>query len=244
VFRAVLPVLERVRCQPFERFGFAREEVHTPSTSSASMVKAWGAAARALGLGAPLVVVRPKDPDGLRPLASVPPAVLAGRKVLAGLTPAEVLFVSGWGLGLQHPEHAVRVLYPSVPELTALLLACVRLARPDHDVAPEVLQTARQLGPRVAEDPSAVENLVAAVEHLSAEGAALDLDRWSRAVDATAARCGALLGGDLQAAARMLEADPLGDGRSTPQELLLQAALFFVSPEGFALRDALQPTAG
>jgi tetratricopeptide (TPR) repeat protein len=239
VFRAVLPVLERVRCQPIERFGFAREEVHTASTSSASMVKAWGQAARALGLAAPLVVVRPKDPEGLRPLASLPPAAVAGRKVLAGLTPAEVLFVAGRGLALHRPEHAVRVLYPSVPELTTLLLACVRLARPDHDVAPEVLQTARQFGPLVAEDLGAVEALVAAVDRLGAEGGALDLDRWSRAVDATAARSGALLGGDLQAAARMLEADPLGDGHPSPQELLLQAALFFVSPEGFALRDAL-----
>ncbi len=89
------------------------------------------------------------------------------------------------------------LFYPTLPELTALVLAAVKVARPELPVpiSPLSVKVRRELVKHTTEAQKTA--LAIAVEQLDARGGKLDLAAWLVGVEYTANRAGLLLAGDL-----------------------------------------------
>ena len=94
---------------------------------------------------------------------------------------------------------------------------------------------------RRARQPVWVAELRGALRRLRERGGAspVDLDRWGRAVDATARRAGLLLSGGIDVAAADLDREPLFAQRQSREKRVSDLLLHSVSEEHFALRKDL-----
>jgi hypothetical protein len=136
-------------------------------------------------------------------------------------------------------EHYVRVLYPTTQELTAVLLAAIKLVKADQELPPEAQQFAQQLGPLVAQDPLAAEGLRKVVRYFLDQGGASNIKRWYQTVELTAVRAGFLMCGDLEIAKKMISLEPGLPGDVSPGEKLKDVIQFSISDNYFTLREAL-----
>jgi hypothetical protein len=136
-------------------------------------------------------------------------------------------------------EHYVRVLFPTTQEITAIMLAAIKLVKPDQDIPADAVQTAQQLAPLVAQDPIANEGLRKVVRIFLEQGGSTNVKKWYQAVELTAARAGFLLSGDLEVARKMLAMEPGLPGDVSPSEKVKDVVLFSISENYFALREAL-----
>jgi tetratricopeptide (TPR) repeat protein len=239
IFAAVLGPLRKAKTRPVAQFGFTQKEQQDPATSSVALVKALASSANALSLPMPWIFVRPSQPGGLGYVPSEPIASFAGSGLLSGLTPQELAFVAAKHMAYYRNEHYVRVLFPTTQELTAIMLAAIKLVKPDQELPPEAQQTAQQLAPLVAQDPIAAEGLRKVVRYFLDQGGSSNIKRWYQTVELTAARAGFLLCGDLEIAKKMLALEPGLPGDVSPSEKLKDVILFSISDSYFALREAL-----
>jgi hypothetical protein len=197
------------------------------------------AVASSLNLPLPQVFVRPQQAGGLGYVPSDPIASVAGQSLLSGLRPEELAFVAAKHMSYYRNEHYVRVLFPTVQELTAILLAAIKLVKADQDVPPEALQTAQQLAPLVNSDPVASEGLRKVVRVFFEQGGASNIKKWYQSVELTAARAGFLVCGDHEVARKMIHMEPGLPGDLSPNEKLKDVVLFSISENYFTLREAL-----
>lgn len=239
IYASIVGPLRNAKVQPLARFGFTAAELHSPATSSVALVKSMGSVASALNLPLPQVFVRPQQPGGLGYVPSDPIASVAGQSLLSGLRPEELSFVAAKHMSYYRNEHYVRVLFPTVQELTAILLAAIKLVKADQEVPPEALHTAQQLAPLVGADPVASEGLRKVVRVFFDQGGASNIKRWYQSVELTAARAGFLVCGDHEVARKMIHMEPGLPGDLSPNEKLKEVILFSISENYFALREAL-----
>ncbi|MEZ4408920.1 MAG: tetratricopeptide repeat protein [Polyangiales bacterium] len=188
IFASILQPLRKAKTQPLANFGFTQAELQNPQTSSVALVKSLASSAQALNLPLPHVFLRPTQQGGLGFVPSEPIASVSGSGLLSGLTPQDLAFVAGKHLAYYRNEHYVRTLFPTTQELTAILLAAIKLVKPDQDVPPEALSTAQQLAPLVAQDPVASEGLRKVVRIFLEQGGQSNIKRWYQSVELTAAR--------------------------------------------------------
>ena len=89
------------------------------------------------------------------------------------------------------------LFYPTLAELTALVLAAVKVARPELPlpISPASVRFRRELAKHTTEAQKVA--LAAAVNLLDARGGKLDLAAWLAGVELTANRAGLLVAGDL-----------------------------------------------
>jgi hypothetical protein len=170
-----------------------------------------------------------------------PPATLAGKTVLLGRSPEELAFAIGKHLACYRGEHYIRTLFPTVAELKILLFSAIKVVAPTFPV-PEALRaavsaTAGELAKHMA--PIQREGLRMVVQRYIADGAKADLRRWIQTTEATAARAGLLLAGDLVVAAKALASEPQVPGDLSPREKVQELAVFSVSEQYAALRSRL-----
>ena len=125
------------------------------------------------------------------------PSTVFGEAVMSGRKLSELSFLVARHLVYYRPEHYALLFYPTLPELTNLVLAAVKLARPELPVPtnPSSAALRRELAPHVTDAQKSA--LGVAVEQLDARGGKLDLATWIRGVELTANRAGMLLAGDL-----------------------------------------------
>ena len=80
---------------------------------------------------------------------------MAGQSVLTGFSPQELTFIVGKHLAYYRGEHYIKHLFPTVPELTMLLFAGMKMVHPDTPVPGEmtaqVKSTAAELAKFIAE---------------------------------------------------------------------------------------------
>jgi hypothetical protein len=116
----------------------------------------------------------------------------------------QLAFLAGRHLTYYRPEHYALVFFPTLADLSALVLASIRLVIPGISVPPPDHDTplGDELGDRLTDAQRA--SLEDAVARLDARGGKLDLLAWIRHVELTAARAGLLLAGDLRVAMRIL----------------------------------------
>ena len=153
--------------------------------------------------------------------------------------PQELAFVAAKHMAYYRSEHYVRVLFPTMSELSAIMLGAIKLVKPDQEIPAEAQQLAQELGPMVAQDPLAAEGLRKVVRVFLDKGGASNLKRWYQSVELTAVRAGFLMCGDLEIAKKMLALEPGMPGDVSPAEKLRDLVQFSISDSYFALREAL-----
>ncbi|MDB4940963.1 MAG: domain protein putative component of TonB system [Labilithrix sp.] len=182
--------------------------------STASVVRTFTWAARALGIALPDLYLRDDVTTGIAAIPSATPSTGLGLSVRSGMSVQQLAFLAGRHLTYYRPEHYALVFFPSGADVSSLVLNAVRLVIPGISVPPQgegESKVASGLGQRLS--AAQREALEAAVARLDARGGRLDLMAWIRHVELTAARAGLLLAGDLRVPLRMLadEVRPIGE---------------------------------
>lgn len=208
--------------------------------STASVVRTFMWAGRALGVSVPNLYLLDDVPSGVAAVPSVLPATALGPQVRSGMSVQELAFVAGRHLTYYRPEHYPLVFFPTLAELSALVLSAVRVVIPSIVVPlpPEGEgRVHRELGARLGEGGRKA--LEAAVAQLDARGGKLDLLAWIRGVELTAARAGLLLAGDLRVPMRMTKDEARPIGELSPEAKRGDLLAFCASDRYGKLRDRL-----
>jgi hypothetical protein len=117
--------------------------------------------------------------------------------VLRDRTAPELAFLAARHLTYYRPEHYALVFFPTLREISNLVLSAIKASMPEVPVSREVASLSRALGKRIGERRAALD---AAVKLTGARGGKLDLAAWVRGIELTAQRAGLLLAGDLKVA--------------------------------------------
>jgi tetratricopeptide (TPR) repeat protein len=174
--------------------------------STASVVRTFVWAARALGIELPELYLLDDVPSGIAAVPAPTPGTALGPQVRTGMTVQQLAFLTGRHLTYYRPEHYALVFFPTLADLSSLVLASVRLVIPAISVPPPAdgdSKVASNLGARLSDEKKAA--IEDAVSRLDARGGKLDLLSWIRHVELTAARAGLLLAGDLRVPMRILK---------------------------------------
>ncbi len=178
-----------------------------PAKATVTAVRALPWAAAILGLAAPAIFVEKERDVGYEHIPGVPPLTVVGKRVLSGRTQHEHAFLVGRHLAFYRQEHYIKTLFGGVPDLEDLFLAALTIGNPGLPIAEDmkrrVAPIARAIEPVL--EPAHVDALRGYFLRFVEEGGRTNLQRWSSAVDKTAARAGLLLSNDLAAAAALLE---------------------------------------
>jgi tetratricopeptide (TPR) repeat protein len=174
--------------------------------STASVVRTFVWAARALGIAVPDLYLLDEVPSGIAAIPAKEPGTALGPQVRSGMNVQQLAFLAGRHLTYYRPEHYALVFFPTLADLSSLVLSAVRLVIPGISVPPPGDGDSRidsDLGGRlVPEKKAALEDAVA---RLDARGGKLDLLAWIRHVELTAARAGLTLAGDLRVPMRIMK---------------------------------------
>lgn len=189
------------------------ETTKQDKASTASVVRTFVWASRALGIPLPDLYLREDVPSGIAAVPARTPATALGPEVRSGKTVQQLAFLAGRHLTYYRPEHYALVFFPRLADISSLVLAAVRLCIPGLSVPPAEggSRVTEHLGAALSEAEKA--ELEAAVKDLDARGGKLDLLAWIRSVELSATRAGLLLAGDLRVATRILkeEARAIGE---------------------------------
>ena len=212
-----------------------------PATSPLPLAKTFGWAARVLGLPSPELHVREDLHGALATVPGTPPATVAGKAALTGLSAEQLSFIVGKHLACYRGEHYIRTLFPTVTELKILFFAAVKTVMPGFAVPeglrPAVTATAGELAKYM--QPVQREGLRLVVQRYAEEGAKADIRRWIQTTEITAARAGLLLCGDLEVAAKLLTNEPQVPDDLSPRDKVKELIVFSVSEQYASLRSRL-----
>ena len=174
--------------------------------STASVVRTFVWAARALGIESPDLYLVDDVPSGIAAVPAATPGTALGPQVRTGMTVQQLAFLTGRHLTYYRPEHYALVFFPTLADVSSLVLASVRLVIPGISVPPPAdgeSKVAANLSSRLPGEKK--EAIADAVARLDARGGKLDLLAWVRHVELTAARAGLLLAGDLRVPMRLMK---------------------------------------
>ncbi|MGO8994887.1 MAG: tetratricopeptide repeat protein [Polyangiaceae bacterium] len=184
------------------------QERRQPADSTATLVRTFAMASQVLGVKAPELYMLDSVPGGLAAVQADEPSTAFAASLGSGHKVPELSFLVARHLVYYRPEHYVLLFYPTLAELTALVIAAVKVARPELPlpISPASVKVRRELVKHVSE--SQKNALAVAVEQLDARGGKLDLAAWLVGVELTANRAGLLLAGDLAVALSMMRGEP------------------------------------
>jgi tetratricopeptide (TPR) repeat protein len=183
---------------------------------TATIVRTFAWAAQVLGVEPPELYSADETRESqagafaLVAVQSASPATLLGPRVTSGRKMPELAFLAARHLVYYRPEHYALVFFPTLPELTALFLAALKLARPELPIPTHASAAASALRKELAAHATEAQRraIGAAVADLDARGGKLDLATWARGVEITATRAGMLLAGDLAVALAAIKGEP------------------------------------
>jgi len=240
VFESITNALVRLRAQTDKQLGLDKQKPQVLAADAQVMVtRSFGFFLQAMNMTAnpPRLYVVRERPGGLGYLPSIPPSSVCGSALVQGVSPSEVAFLVAKHLSYYRPEHYIRTLFQTKDEMKMVLLAAMRIAGatiPD----PTVTQWADQI--RQNMQPADVELLNSVGKRFVEAGARTDIKQWMQMVELTACRAGFLLCGDLEAAAKMIQAEPpFGATDIPPKDKIKEVVLFSVSESYFRLRESL-----
>jgi golgin subfamily B member 1 len=177
-----------------------------PETSTASIVRTFHWAAEILGVDCPELYLLDRVPGDV---VAVPsghpdnaPRTAMGPSVLSGLSTIDLAFLCSRHLTYYRPEYSALIDYPTLGEMSLLVLAALQVALPAMPVPSNVEGVVSHLRSGLARHltPEEREAMNVAVLKLDARGGRVNLQAWIRSVELTATRVGLLLAGDLRAA--------------------------------------------
>jgi tetratricopeptide (TPR) repeat protein len=255
LFANLGPLLATVAAVNLESLGLRpqdRIDDRIDLRSESALLRGLAFCKRAFDVPALEVYAAPSErrPSSLRLLRSgddVVPALILGSPLLGKVDAADVLFAIGRPLAMLRPERLVCGLPAGRAGVrigfeAALLLG--GLKPPSEPMRGEVERLCAQLEAQLSK--TARERLVASVRRLVAKhgGVFPDVDRWSAAVELSAARAAYLLVNDLVLAARVLAAEAAAGNTMTAKLRLKDLVAFSISEPYFEARRALGLGAG
>jgi golgin subfamily B member 1 len=203
IARAVAPSAVRVKLEELRverKLVLLDQERRQQADSTATLVRTFGFASQLLGVQAPELYMLETVDGGLAAVQAETPSTVFAASLGSGHKVAELAFLVARHLVYYRPEHYVLLFYPTLAELTALVLAAVKVARPELPlpISPASVRIRRELATHTTLAQKGA--LTAAVDLLDARGGKLDLAAWLASVELTANRAGLLIAGDLAVA--------------------------------------------
>jgi len=182
------------------------------ASSTASIVRCFHWAARALGTPCPALYVLDEVAGGIAAVSGAEPTTALGPEVLRGVSSRTLAFLAGRHLTYFRPEYQVLVHFPTLEAAAGLFFAAVELVAPGTFVPPNLALRVASAKFRLARHlrPDELAALSAAVGRMEAREAKIDLVGWIRSVELTAGRAGLILAGDLQTALAQVRAEARG----------------------------------
>lgn len=153
-----------------------------------------------------------------------------------------LVYIVGKRLAEQRTELLPRAFFPSVPELTALLAAAVRVSRSEG--AKDTAGAALDASLSDVLTPQERDGLRSVISHALLQGTLLDVKRWSQCADLSSMRAGLLLCGDVEPARRAILAEPQSPSDLTPREKIGELYKFATSDLYMDLRTAIGVNVG
>jgi tetratricopeptide (TPR) repeat protein len=210
------------------------------AASTASAIRTFVWASRATGIPLPELYALADVPNGIAAAPAMTQSTALGPQVLTGRTVQQLAFLAGRHLTYYRPGHYPLVFFPTLGELSSLVLSSVRLVIPSISVPPPADGEPRigdRLAGRLTADQKA--RLAETVAKLDARGGRLDLFAWIRSVELTAARVGLLLAGDLRIATRLMKEEKRPIGELTLEAKRGDLLAFCASETYGALRERM-----
>src|SRR6185312_15536413 len=207
--------------------------------STVTIVRAFVWASTVLGITTPDVYVLGEVPGGIAAVQLATPTTAVGPEVLRGLGLADLVFLVARHLAYYRPEHYPLIFYPTLPELTTLFFASLKLALPDVTIpaADAVTKLRKRIAAHVT--PEERDALVLAAKKLDAAGGRVDLGAWIRSVEITANRAGLVLSGDFHAAMKRVKGEKRGIADVTVEDRRLDLIGYLASAGHADLRKQL-----
>lgn len=190
--------------------------------------------AQLLGFLAPDLYAR-KTPAALDVIANTP-GLYVSLEACSALGDGPLAFLVAKHLAAHEPEIVAASVFPTLPELGALLaaaFAAVEARASDTDGGPFDRVVREALS---GEDRDHLRSMVAAAR---AKEVRFDVAQWKRLADASAARVGLLFAGSLDAARRAMNATPQPAGAMSPREQLQELVVLSLGDVYGGLRGAL-----
>ena len=208
-------------------------------TSTASVVRTFVWAARALGVSLPDVYMLDDVPSGIAAVPAPSRSIALGPRVRSGMSVQQLAFLAGRHLTYYLPEHYPLVFFPTLADLSSLVLSAVKLVIPSISVPPPPDGDApeRDLGSRLTAEQKDL--LKDAVARLDERGGKLDLLSFIRSVELTAQRAGLLLAGDLRTALRLVNEETRSIGELTIETKRGDLLAFCASDEYAIVRERM-----
>jgi hypothetical protein len=215
------------------------EAQRQPGTSTVSIVRSFHWAAEALAVKCPDLYVLDEVPGDVLAVPGGEARTAIGPHVLRGLSTIDLAFLCARHLTYYRREYSALIDFPTLNELSILVLAALQLALPSLPVPATVGASVAALrnGLRRHLSSEEREEMNSAVAKLDARSGRMNLQGWIRGVELTAARAGLMLCGDLRAAMSRIRGEARGIADLSFDEKRQDLVAFCVS-EGHALLRA------
>jgi tetratricopeptide (TPR) repeat protein len=256
LFAAVAPTLALPQAQPHKALGLQRKDAleNDPRPLAKTLVKMLEYACSTLAVPAPEAYFQPDGKDAqkepIRFLNAVDNKTLQPVFVLGGpLAPGgavdrrperETVFELARRAAQLRPERFIRNVLPQPAQLALILDAAMSIGGEEGEPAgAEAKKTAQGLSRSLP--PSQLEQVATLGRTLRAAGLRSDEAalKWLQASDLTASRAALVLGGDLEACARALAAEPQSQAALPATQRLLDLVWSSITEEIFTVRKHL-----
>ena len=241
IFATIEPAVLRRNGQALDALGYSVAYQLDLARHPYPMSQTLYYAAGVLGLEPPPTFQNQNDQGGVSFLHAHTPGIVLGAAALASDIPTQAAaFIAARHLAYYRPGLYLRHLVPTGTGLRAWLFAAIKLITPAFPVAKELegpVKDNMALIEPVIVGP-ARDQLASAVTKLLQSGA-IDLKRWTAAVDLSADRAGFIIANDLELASEMVRnSDEASAGIGT-KDRLKALNLYSVSEAYFAARRRL-----
>jgi tetratricopeptide (TPR) repeat protein len=212
IVRDVAPAAIAVKLEELRAAGklvHLDRERRVPPESTATVARTFAWASQMLGVQPPDLYPGENVVEQLAAVQAPHPSTAFGEVVMRGRSVSELAFFVARHLVYYRPEHYALVFYPTLAEVTALVLAAIKLARPELPVPPPASAAAAKLRKELVAHATEAQrsDLAISVERLDVRGGKIDLAAWLRSVELTANRAGMLFAGDLFVAMKMMRGE-------------------------------------
>jgi tetratricopeptide (TPR) repeat protein len=239
IFSVVGKAISKAKAQPLDRFGLSAAGAVDPARDESDFCRFLNFAAGALGIDPPPVHFHEGQGGGFALIESDPPALVVGKEAQKLKDRLGLAFALGQQLTVLKPGLFVHRLVSSGTELSAWLLASIKIFVPALPVPADLAGPVQErLSPiREALTNADLEKLQGYVQSFVSTAADVNLKRWARAIDRTGDRAGLLLAGDVAVAVRVLK--PQIEDKAQLSSRLRDLTLFTISDEHHLLRTRL-----
>jgi tetratricopeptide (TPR) repeat protein len=247
IFGAVWSGVAAFKAYPHKDLGIKRKDKRALATDQLMFSKLFYYVAQVLAVTVPEVFLiedgKPADIQlaNFIEKTELCPAFVVRQNLLQGKTEREVAFLSARRLVFMRPEYYLKLLLQTNTELKVALLSAIALVRRDFPITPDVAPLVAQYMPEIQKrlSPAVLEQLALVVNRFIQAAPQVDLAKWGHAVDATSHRAGFVVCGDLEVAARMIQAEPVTVGGPQAKDKIKDLVLYSISEDYFAVRNQM-----